>query len=93
MSLLTTPKLTTLFSLLSFTLAIPNVTVVPAIGGCSAYPAYDASSGIAGPWTIILNSSENPAIESFGDNAQLVRTSGETGIHEGRVRTSQEVGI
>lgn len=79
-------KLLTLSSLITFALAIPNVTVVPASGGCAAYPAYDSSSGIAGPWTIALSSSENPDIEDFGDNAQLFRTAGETGIHEGSVR-------
>jgi len=74
-----------LSSLLTLALAVPNVTVVPATGGCSVYPSYDASTGIAGPWTIILNDSDNPDIEDFGDNCQLFRTAGETGIHEGRI--------
>jgi hypothetical protein len=69
-------------------LAIPDVTPVALTGGCSAYPDYDASTQIAGPWILQLNSCDNPAIEGFGDNSQLIRRAGDTGIHKGRVRSS-----
>jgi len=65
--------------------AIPNVTAIPLPNVCTSYPQYDNVTGIAGPWTIQLNSCDNSTIEGFGDNAQLIRTEGETGIHEGRV--------
>jgi hypothetical protein len=52
--------------------AIPIVTPVLA-GGCAAYPNYDASTSIAGPWILQLNSCENSTIEGYGDNSQLIR--------------------
>ena len=79
----------TISTLLTAALCIPNVTVVPAEGGCSAYPGYDASIGTAGPWTIILNSCDNSTIERFGDSCQVIRRAGDTGIHEGRVSLHQ----
>jgi len=72
-------------TLLTTVLAVPNVTVVPATGGCSAYPAYDESTGIAGPWTIQVNQCDNSTIEGYGDNCQLFRRSGEDGITMGSI--------
>lgn len=87
--MLPTTKKVLALSFLTAVSAVPNVTVVPASSGasnpCSVYPSYDSTSSIAGPWIIQLANSDNPAIEGFGDNSQLFRTSGETGIHEGRV--------
>ncbi|KAL3418311.1 hypothetical protein PVAG01_10027 [Phlyctema vagabunda] len=76
-------KLLILSTVLSAALAVPNVTVVPTTGGCAAYPGYDASSGIAGPWTIVVNQCDNSSIENFGDNSQVYRKAGDTGIHQG----------
>lgn len=64
---------------------IPTVTPVLLTGGCGAYPSYDASTLIAGPWILQLNSCDNSTIEGYGDNSQLIRRSGDTGIHKGRV--------
>lgn len=66
-------------------LSIPDVTPVLLTDGCASFPDYDASTGIAGPWILQLNSCDNPDIEGFGDNSQLIRREGDTGIHEGRV--------
>lgn len=74
-----------LAALHTLVLAFPTVTPVALAGGCASYPEYDASTGIAGPWIIQLNSCENSTIEGFGDNSQLIRRNGDTGIHEGRV--------
>lgn len=65
--------------------AIPAVIPIPLAESCSSYPLYDPSTGIAGPWTVKLNNCENSAIEGFGDNSQLIRRTGDTGIHKGRV--------
>lgn len=65
--------------------AIPTVTPVLLTGGCASYPSYDASTLVAGPWILQLNSCDNSTIEGFGDNSQLIRRAGDTWIHEGRI--------
>ncbi|KAF2133098.1 hypothetical protein P153DRAFT_381541 [Dothidotthia symphoricarpi CBS 119687] len=60
--------LTSVLSLLSPTLAAPNVTVVPVSGNsadCTVYPGYNATSGIAGPWLLEATSTGNPALDGF----------------------------
>lgn len=47
--------------------ALPDVTIKELPASCSSYPGYNADTGIAGPWTLQVVSSENPAIEGFGD--------------------------
>ncbi|TAQ85769.1 hypothetical protein B7494_g5911 [Chlorociboria aeruginascens] len=66
-------------------LAVPNVTTELAPGGCSAYPVYDASIGIAGPWILQLSDSDNSAIDGYGDDSQVIRQAGSTGITQGRI--------
>jgi hypothetical protein len=36
--------------------ALPNVTVVPLENTCASYPIYDKSTGIAGPWVALPDS-------------------------------------
>ncbi|KAI9731788.1 MAG: hypothetical protein M1834_004577 [Cirrosporium novae-zelandiae] len=72
-------------TILPAAVAVPNVTVVPATGGCSAYPDWDASTQIAGPWILRVSQSDNNTIEGFGDTSQYIRKSGDTGIHMGRM--------
>jgi len=78
-------RLAPLFSLVVSALAVPNVTVVPLTGGCSDYPSYDASTGLSTQFLLTLNSCDNSTIEGYGDTCQVIRRSGDTGIHEGRV--------
>jgi hypothetical protein len=59
-------------------LAVPNVTAV-LIPDCSAFP----SDG----FIPILNQSDNSTIEGYGDDVQLIRHTGDTGITSGRVRS------
>lgn len=78
-------------SLVALAQAVPNVTPVLAQGGCSVYPSYDASTGIAGPWIIQVDqctnttSSQPCSINGYGDNVQVRRLADDTGIHEGYV--------
>lgn len=78
-------------SLVALARAVPAVTPVLAQGGCSVYPAYDASTGIAGPWTIQVDQCSNTttsqpcSMNGYGDNVQVRRLAGDTGIHEGYV--------
>lgn len=75
--------------------ALPSVTPVPVTGGCSAFPDYDADTGIAGPWVVTIDQCTNsttpdePCLnEGFGSNAQPRRLAGDTGIHQGYVSSS-----
>jgi hypothetical protein len=36
--------------------AVPTVTVVPLDNSCTSWPLWDASTGIAGPWLVEVNS-------------------------------------
>lgn len=47
--------------------ALAEVTATSLGSGCEAYPGYDASTGVAGPWTIQLSGAENTAIDGFSD--------------------------
>ncbi|KAI2618230.1 hypothetical protein GGR54DRAFT_640799 [Hypoxylon sp. NC1633] len=49
--------------------ATPNVTAKVLPADCSSYPAYDAASNTAGPWIVQVVSSDNAAIEGFGDTS------------------------
>lgn len=60
-------KLTLASLLAGSSFALPDVTVKELPASCSSYPLYDASTGNAGPWILQVTSSDNPAIESFGD--------------------------
>ncbi|KAF3071282.1 hypothetical protein GL218_00875 [Daldinia childiae] len=42
--------------LTSVAFAAPNVTAVPLIEGCAAYPGYDNATGIAGPLRVVADS-------------------------------------
>ncbi|KAK2757115.1 hypothetical protein FQN54_005085 [Arachnomyces sp. PD_36] len=72
--------------------ALPNVTPVLAEGGCSVYPGYDADTGIAGPWVVMVDQCVNSTtpgvpctIEGFGSSAEPRILAGDTGIHEGYI--------
>ncbi|RYP21541.1 hypothetical protein DL765_002177 [Monosporascus sp. GIB2] len=45
--------------------AVPNVTVQPLVDSCASYPNYDESTGRAGPWSAIADSTETD-IDGFG---------------------------
>jgi hypothetical protein len=62
-------------------LAVPNVTAV-LIPDCSVFP----SDG----FVPILNQCDNSTIEGYGDDIQLIRNTGDTGITSGRVRLIYE---
>ncbi|CAH0053974.1 unnamed protein product [Clonostachys solani] len=47
--------------------ALAEVTATSLGSGCEVYPGYDASTGVAGPWTIQLSGAENTAIDGFSD--------------------------
>jgi len=49
--------------------AIPDVTAKQLPAGCSSYPGYQADSNTAGPWTVQVSNSDNPAIEGFSDTS------------------------
>ncbi|KAI1097204.1 hypothetical protein F4804DRAFT_328264 [Jackrogersella minutella] len=49
-------KATAIVSLVSLVSAAPNVTVVPLSSGCSSYPNYDITTGIAGPLSVVADS-------------------------------------
>ncbi|KAL1967824.1 hypothetical protein VTN77DRAFT_2513 [Rasamsonia byssochlamydoides] len=78
-------------SLVALARAVPNVTAVLAQGGCSVYPDYDASTGIAGPWIIQVDQCTNMttsqpcSINGYGDSVEVRRLAGDTGIHEGYI--------
>jgi hypothetical protein len=61
-------KALTLASIFATSLALPNVTIKALPPGCASYPQYNADTGTAGPWTVSLSNSDNPAIEGFGDS-------------------------
>ena len=76
----------------TFARTLPNVTPVLAEGGCSVYPGYDTETGIAGPWTVKIDSCFNAttpnepcSIEEFGSGSVVFRQEGDTGIHQGYV--------
>ncbi|KAF2199438.1 hypothetical protein GQ43DRAFT_442491 [Delitschia confertaspora ATCC 74209] len=50
-------------------LAVTEVIAKPLPVGCASYPRYNEETGTAGPWTIKVSDSENPAIEGFGDTS------------------------
>ncbi|KAF2870762.1 hypothetical protein BDV95DRAFT_607895 [Massariosphaeria phaeospora] len=58
----------------SAVLAIPKVTVSPLSNGCSAYPGYSNTTGQAGPWTVVADSTGSSidglkiSAESFTDD-------------------------
>ncbi|ORY56372.1 uncharacterized protein BCR38DRAFT_505283 [Pseudomassariella vexata] len=52
-------------SLLPLISALSNTTVLPLPADCSSYPDYDNTTGIAGPWTIVADSTDKP-IDGFG---------------------------
>jgi hypothetical protein len=60
-----------------------NITAVLLPGGCSAYPSYDATTGIAGPWVVQAVQTNNSAIENFGNVAEFSR--GATQIRWGSI--------
>lgn len=64
---------------------LPNVTAVP-VTDCSAFPNYDASTGLADQWLIWVNQSNSPA-EGYGDATQIVYD-GSNGVHIVRVSSS-----
>ncbi len=74
-----------LTALVNLAIALPNVTVVPATGGCSDITTYNNTTGMTDLWTPILQNSDNSSIEDFGSDYQLIGHEGDTGIHQGRV--------
>ncbi|KAA8642944.1 hypothetical protein EYZ11_001077 [Aspergillus tanneri] len=69
-----------------------SVSIVPLEGGCAALPGYDASRGIAGPWTIEVNgcvnstaSNEPCSIEGYGSSAVYRILAGDNGVHQGYI--------
>ena len=46
--------------------ATPNVTAVALTNGCASLPNYNATSGEAGPWIAVADSTGKP-IDGFGD--------------------------
>jgi hypothetical protein len=74
-----------LLALLIPALAVPNVTTIPLTDGCSSFPLYDITTHIAGPWTIGLSSSDNPAIENYGSTVESFRRAGDHGIVRGAI--------
>jgi hypothetical protein len=61
-------KALTLASIFATSLALPDVTLKALPPGCASYPQYNADTGTAGPWTVSLSSSDNSALERFGDS-------------------------
>lgn len=49
-------KTTAVLSFSVIVSAVSNVTVVPLTSGCSSYPNYDNTTGIAGPLRVVADS-------------------------------------
>jgi hypothetical protein len=66
MHLLSTTTLTGLALLLpNLVTAVPNVTVTRLSNGCAAYPGYNSTTGIAGPWLARADSTGSSEIDGL----------------------------
>ncbi|KAJ4289072.1 hypothetical protein N0V90_011414 [Kalmusia sp. IMI 367209] len=72
-------KALALSTLFASALAVPDVTVKELPTGCSSYPGYNADTDLAGPWTVQVSNSDNPAIEGFSDTSAYSLAIGNNG--------------
>ena len=64
---------------ISSVVAVPDVTVVPATGGCSAFPdSYDPTTGYTAGFVFTLKDAGNVTMEGWGDTSRFDVLNGNT---------------